>query len=758
MSYENSSDEVADDYLQALRGLEMNSRYEISNLTVIAKENTEHALAIAEAVKTHIKQAPPHKKLPAFYVLDSVVKNVGTPYTLFFGRQLYATFMEAYALVDSSTRRKMDEMLKTWKEPVPGSMDTRSVFPPEITRPIENALIKARTSALQLEQQRTQQQGYGRGRPMSAPYRNTPTPPGAGRPPPHQAPPGYAANYNQPQYPPPSIVQQGYTPPPGVNQQFPSPTSAYSSSSPNQYAASGQPYPPSTQQYPPITQQFPPGVQQYPPDNQHYPPNNQPTPLVNLQQYPPSSGQQYGSYINGHQTQGLPQRPPSQQYSQPPVAAPSWQQPQNPGYGAPESTVDTLNRDISDLIATSKADFANNYWDSSIQTRLKALLDLQTILSSQQLPSDQIALIRNQVTQLSEAAYSSVPQVAQPHPLPPPPPAHVASVQPPVQQSSLSSLLGPGALAALLARQSATPQPVRPAAIRSPPPPPQSLQPVISAPAATPSTSTPLPDHNSLLERLRAAGILQSGTPFASTPALPLNALAGKPPPGFPPSFLDTPPNASRTPLAEIPNDVILKSASLKLPRPHLISSLYEKLGQPCNQCGRRFHIDEAGKKRKAAHLDWHFQSAHRMSDAMLRGQHRSWYVDELDWIRSRDIDPDLPARETNNGAGATATDQKLKAIFLPVPADLQLRNVPCPICQEQFKQQYLDDEQDFVWMDAIKVGEKIFHATCYEEAYGTKSQAGMKRGTPDPSVLGKRKAENEHFALRGAKIKSEPV
>jgi hypothetical protein len=56
MSHENSSDEVADDYLQALRGLEMNSRYEISNLTVIAKENTEHALAIAEAVKTHIKQ------------------------------------------------------------------------------------------------------------------------------------------------------------------------------------------------------------------------------------------------------------------------------------------------------------------------------------------------------------------------------------------------------------------------------------------------------------------------------------------------------------------------------------------------------------------------------------------------------------------------------------------------------------------------------------------------------------------------------
>jgi hypothetical protein len=34
----------------------MNSRYEITNLTVVARENTEHALAIAEAVQEHIKK------------------------------------------------------------------------------------------------------------------------------------------------------------------------------------------------------------------------------------------------------------------------------------------------------------------------------------------------------------------------------------------------------------------------------------------------------------------------------------------------------------------------------------------------------------------------------------------------------------------------------------------------------------------------------------------------------------------------------
>lgn len=128
--------------------------------------------------------APP-RKLPAIYLLDSIVKNVGTPYTIYFSRGLYSTFMDAYASVDNGTRRKMDEMLKTWKEPVPGSVDPRPVFSPETVRPIESALIKAKTSAFQAQQEhlRSEQQLLGRGRPHNSgmPYRETPTPPG-GRP------------------------------------------------------------------------------------------------------------------------------------------------------------------------------------------------------------------------------------------------------------------------------------------------------------------------------------------------------------------------------------------------------------------------------------------------------------------------------------------------------------------------------------------------------------------------------------------------
>jgi pre-mRNA cleavage complex 2 protein Pcf11 len=112
-------------------------------------------------------------------VLDSIVKNVGTPYTLYLGRNLFKTFMEAYTVVDNATRKRMEEMLKTWKAPVAGSMDTRPVFSPELVRPIENALIKAKGASI------SQGPLPGRPRPAMPPQRDTPTPPSGllGQPP-----------------------------------------------------------------------------------------------------------------------------------------------------------------------------------------------------------------------------------------------------------------------------------------------------------------------------------------------------------------------------------------------------------------------------------------------------------------------------------------------------------------------------------------------------------------------------------------------
>jgi pre-mRNA cleavage complex 2 protein Pcf11 len=50
-----SSADVAADFEDSLKDLQGNNRYEISNLTVIAKENTEHAEAISNTLEAHIK-------------------------------------------------------------------------------------------------------------------------------------------------------------------------------------------------------------------------------------------------------------------------------------------------------------------------------------------------------------------------------------------------------------------------------------------------------------------------------------------------------------------------------------------------------------------------------------------------------------------------------------------------------------------------------------------------------------------------------
>lgn len=51
----STSAEVAADFEESLKDLQTNNRYEISNLTIIAKENTEHAQAISRALENHIK-------------------------------------------------------------------------------------------------------------------------------------------------------------------------------------------------------------------------------------------------------------------------------------------------------------------------------------------------------------------------------------------------------------------------------------------------------------------------------------------------------------------------------------------------------------------------------------------------------------------------------------------------------------------------------------------------------------------------------
>ncbi|KAL2753702.1 hypothetical protein ACRALDRAFT_1082814 [Sodiomyces alcalophilus JCM 7366] len=704
MSDDQPDLDVADDYRQALEDLSSTNRADISTLTTIARENTEHAQVITDVLQKHILRTAPHKKLPALYVLDSIVKNVGTPYTLFFGAQLYQTFMEAYAAVDNQVRRKMEETLQTWKQPVPQSLDDRPVFPPEVTRPIEESLLKARTSALAIQAQGRQAALLGRGRGHGPP-RATPTPPGMR--------PG-SAQHGLPG-PPLQRLQMNGTRPPSV---------------------------------PVIPHLFPPT----------HPYGTPPAGVVG-----PSPHQQASSQFPP------PAGPPGSRYS---------------------AAIDivSLIRDIEELISLSRVEVGQNPNDQGVHQRLKGLLDLQTLLQTHNVPPDQLVLVKNQVADLAVKlrpysadklpGHAGAAAAAAPH-VPyqaPPAVSSAASVVPPQHGSvTLDSLFGKGALASLVTRQSVTPQVPTP-------PPPATQQPPPAAAGAIPirspqpqpqaSAAGPTPDPMALLAGLRKAGLLPGGsatpTPPAVTPVVgaaapppPLPGI-GAPPPGLlPPGLaqLLAPLNAAASAIslpARLMDSIQLDAASLKQEyRPHLVPTLFEALGPQCTQCGRRFTKDEAGRKKKTAHMDWHFQVHQRLAEAERRGQHRSWYVDMADWLKSREVvdaeHKDEASGEDGRDSGTTHKKKEAEVKYVVVPDASAGVNSVCPICQEKFENKWLDTAQEWVWLDTMLVGNRAYHTSCHAEA--TRPRDGTPaRSTPEP-VLGKRKAEDELKNLRKVKM-----
>ena len=96
--------------------------------------------------------------------------------------------------------------------------------------------------------------------------------------------------------------------------------------------------------------------------------------------------------------------------------------------------------------------------------------------------------------------------------------------------------------------------------------------------------------------------------------------------------------------------------------------------------------------------------------------------------------------------AAAAALKNAPKQKVIPVPSDSTLTSIPCPICQEKFEPSWKEETQDWVWMDAIKIGSKIYHASCYADLKKDGGNTPLRNSTPD-SVLGKRKAEVRFYS-----------
>lgn len=200
--------------------------------------------------------------------------------------------------------------------------------------------------------------------------------------------------------------------------------------------------------------------------------------------------------------------------------------------------------------------------------------------------------------------------------------------------------------------------------------------------------------------------------------------------------------------------------------------------------------------------MDWHFRRNRKEKESEGRGANRRWLPRAEAWIK--DVTTNLVSADGSNaatvmgesdgalapnGSGAVKLDaagqarrtRELQESWVSVPSSSSKAALPCPICKEKFVSEYNEDEEEWVWRNAVEADgqvslvfntrcnydsikvkltilstlriEQIFHATCRADAVAsavanriigsdsnrTRSQSpvvGSRGTTPQPPTV----------------------
>ncbi|NXG40965.1 PCF11 protein, partial [Psilopogon haemacephalus] len=196
-----------------------------------------------------------------------------------------------------------------------------------------------------------------------------------------------------------------------------------------------------------------------------------------------------------------------------------------------------------------------------------------------------------------------------------------------------------------------------------------------------------------------------------------------------------------------------------------VINRLYT--GIQCYSCGMRFTTSQTDVY--ADHLDWHYRQNRTEKDVSRKITHRRWYYSLTDWIEFEEI-ADLEERAKSQFFEKAHEEVVLKTQeaakekeFQSVPAGPAGAVESCEICQEQFEQYWDEEEEEWHLKNAIRVDEKIYHPSCYEDYQNTSSFDC----TPSPSktpvenplniMLNIVKQETQQESCDSPKVKEEP-
>lgn len=130
-------------------------------------------------------------------------------------------------------------------------------------------------------------------------------------------------------------------------------------------------------------------------------------------------------------------------------------------------------------------------------------------------------------------------------------------------------------------------------------------------------------------------------------------------------------------------------------------------------------------------HLDMHFRQNRKAIQNVGRGHCRSWFITvdvgsspaeyivtniiTQDWVNNTDVKGKSRAdgsRSVNSKATAAAElakrDAELRAQFVIVPPGDEAKPLACPICKEQLNSEFLEEDEEWVWKNAIRKDDRV--------------------------------------------------
>ncbi|KAI8882083.1 hypothetical protein K501DRAFT_286051 [Backusella circina FSU 941] len=272
--------------------------------------------------------------------------------------------------------------------------------------------------------------------------------------------------------------------------------------------------------------------------------------------------------------------------------------------------------------------------------------------------------------------------------------------------------------------------------------PPISAAPPIVAPTPTPPQAPPV-DTAGLLKGLASMGYLSpqpaAAKPPPVTPAAPPTAKTEKP--------LDLDSFGSFT----------LDSKDIHHVREGAIELLYAAEPLQCKQCGFRYSKTDKGQAKMDAHLDAHFRQNRKMKERVKRGLSRSWFVSVDEWISGEGgelMSQQAPAFLHDGMGHVPATSEKTAAVTGEQAVDPASHTVimpneerkPCLICGERFIDFWNDDEEEWMYKNAVLVDDKIYHATCHADAIKSRTLIDTDIDMTDVNNSLKRGVDQEEF------------